>query len=172
MIRRSKLALGLNILFICIGLLVLVNIFEWVEFTVLFLKTFVYWTFLALIPLVLFLNFKVLKVKKWSAITLLISLIVLISLSNSIIKQGVFGYLMSFKPWETQTVLYENQHFGFKKIEFQRKDIGILGFSERTVKIYHLNRWFVMTEEIDTNTCFMGPWRKVDVIKSQNYSLE
>ena len=74
--------------------------------------------------------------------------------------------IFSSGAWRTQTVLYQNGHLSFKKIEFQMQDIGALGYNRRTVEVIYLTPLFIITSKVPNDIDKRAEWIKVD--KDQN----
>jgi len=70
--------------------------------------------------------------------------------------------LFSSGAWRTQTILYQNGHLTFKKVEFQMQDIGALGYNKRTVEVIYLTPLFMLTSEVPNDIDKRVEWIKVD----------
>ena len=58
---------------------------------------------------------------------------------------GPMKIIFSSGSWKTQTIIYQNGHLNFKKVEFQMQDVGALGYKKRTVEITYLTKLFLST---------------------------
>lgn len=72
-------------------------------------------------------------------------------------------FIFSTGTWHTQTILYKNKNFNFKKIEFQMQDIGSLGYNKRKVEVFYLTPLFMITNEISNNLDENSEWEKVNI---------
>lgn len=70
--------------------------------------------------------------------------------------------LFSTGAWRTQTILYENGHLRFKAVEFQMQDVGALGYNKRTVEVFYLTPFFMITSEVPNDIDKRVEWIKVD----------
>ena len=70
--------------------------------------------------------------------------------------------LFATGAWRTQTILYQNGHLSFKKVEFQMQDVGALGYNKRTVEVFYLTPLFMITSEVPTDIDKRVEWVKVD----------
>jgi hypothetical protein len=123
-----------------------------------FLKSFVYFGFLAGTPTILLWNLFSFKTKTKRIIgavypTLFLILIFVLQPMKILFSSGA---------WRTQTVLYQNEHFSFKKVEFQMQDIGALGYKKRTVEVTYLTPLFMLISEVPKNIDKRTDWTKVE----------
>ncbi|WP_341899891.1 hypothetical protein [Fluviicola taffensis] len=70
--------------------------------------------------------------------------------------------LFSSGAWQTQTILFQNEHLSFKKVEFQMQDIGGLGYNKRTVEVFYLTPLFMITSETPYDIEKRAEWVKID----------
>lgn len=121
-------------------------------------KSIVYWCFLIGTPVMLFMNFFSIrtKVKRIIFIMYPTALLVLILVLNPI------KILFSSSSWKTQTVLYQNGHLPFHKIEFHMQDLGALGYNKRTVKVLYLTSLFMLTSEVPEDIDNRIEWIKIE----------
>lgn len=70
--------------------------------------------------------------------------------------------LFSSSSWKTQTVLYQNGHLPFHKIEFHMQDLGALGYNKRTVKVLYLTSLFMLTSEVPEDIDNRIEWIKIE----------
>ena len=64
--------------------------------------------------------------------------------------------------WKTQTTIYENRYSNSRKIEFQMKDVGALGYRKRTVDVTYLTNWFMTIELFDEKNIDQTQWIRID----------
>ncbi len=69
---------------------------------------------------------------------------------------------MSASVWKTQTVIYQNGHLPFKKVEFQMQDVGALGYNRRNVEVTYLTPLFMIVHPIEDDMDQRIEWIKVD----------
>jgi hypothetical protein len=108
------------------------------------LKTFIYEGLLFATPVVLIFNAIVLKKRsqKLAGLALPILMLVLILIF------GPINLLWASGAWQTQTVFYKNRNSSFQKVEFQMQDVGALGYNKRTVKVFYLTPFFMITSAV------------------------
>jgi len=70
--------------------------------------------------------------------------------------------IFSTGAWRTETILYQNGHLSFKKVEFQMQDIGAFGYNRRTVEVIYLTPLFMLTSEVSDDIDKRVEWVKVD----------
>ena len=75
---------------------------------------------------------------------------------------GPIKITYSSSAWRTQTVLYQNGHLYFKKVEFQLQDVGALGINKRTVEVIYLTDYFMLVNPVETDIDQRVEWMKVD----------
>gem|GEM_PF-615627 len=122
------------------------------------IKTYAYWGMLILPPLVFLWNaFAVKPIKK----KLLLLLLPVISFMG-VMKIGYIDIIFASSAWETQEVVYKNNHSPFKKVESQRQDIGALGYNRRTVEVTYLTSLFVLVNPVEEDIENRSEWVKVD----------
>jgi hypothetical protein len=122
------------------------------------MKSFVYFGLLIGTPLTLIWNLVATKTKKtriiWTAFpTIILTLILII---------GPMKILFSIRVWQTQTILYQNGHLSFKTVEFQMQDVGALGYNKRTVEVFYLTPFFMITNQVPSDIDKRVEWLKVD----------
>lgn len=64
--------------------------------------------------------------------------------------------------WQTQTVLYKKRNSGFQKVEFQMQDVGALGYNRRTVKVFYLTPFFIITSAVPSHIENDTAWENVN----------
>ena len=129
-----------GILILTIGLFVLDGLTHF-DIKSQIIKSFTYFGMLILTPLALIWNLRNFKKTKWQIIRLTLSILALIG----ILIIGPMKIIFSSGSWKTQTIIYQNGHLNFKKVEFQMQDVGALGYKKRTVEITYLTKLFLST---------------------------
>ena len=122
------------------------------------IKSFVYFGLLIGTPLTVIWNALVIKKRNGKIIGTVIPTIVL----TLIIVVGPMKILFSAGAWRTQTILYQNGHLSFKTVEFQMQDVGALGYNKRTVEVFYLTPFFMITSEVPKDIDKRVEWVKVD----------
>lgn len=122
------------------------------------LKSFVYFSPLVGTPTILLWNIFIIKTKTKRIIGTVCPTIVLIFFFVA----GTMNIFFSSGAWQTQTVLYQNKYFSFKKVEFQLRDIGARGYNNRTVEVLYLTPLFMVTSEVPGDIDKRMEWTKVD----------
>lgn len=122
------------------------------------IKSFVYFGLLIGTPLTLILNAWVIKTRNGKIIGTVFPTIVLIL----IVVVGPMKILFSSGSWRTQTILYQNGHLSFKTVEFQMQDVGAFGYNKRTVEVFYLTPFFMITSEVPNDIDKRVEWVKVD----------
>ena len=75
---------------------------------------------------------------------------------------GPMKIMFSSGSWKTQTVLYQNGHLTFKKVEYQMQDVGSLGYNKRTVEVIYLTDLFMIVSHVEKDIDDRVEWVKVD----------
>ncbi len=122
------------------------------------LKSFDYFIFLIGTPTILLWNFFVIKTKAKRIIGTVYPTIFLVL----ILVVSPLKILFSIGAWQTQTILYQNGHLSFKRVEFQMQDIGALGYNRRTVEVIYLTPLFMLTREVPSDIDKREEWIKVE----------
>ena len=122
------------------------------------IKSFTYFGLMVLTPMALVWNLLTLKTRKWKIISSILPTIALIG----IMIIGPMKIMFSSGSWKTQTVLYQNGHLTFKKVEFQMQDIGALGYNKRTVEVIYLTNLFMIVSPVEKDIDKRVEWIKVD----------
>lgn len=122
------------------------------------LKSFVYFGVLIGTFLILVWNLLLVKTKTqkiiWATIpTLMLTIVLFI---------GPMKILFSIGAWRTQTILYQNDHISFKKVEFQMQDVGALGYNDRTVEVLYLTPLFIISSKVPSDIEKKVEWKKID----------
>ena len=155
--NKKKLSKALNGIYIFIVLFFLFDALTSFEIKNQIIRWFIYFGMLIYTPAILIWNLFYFKVKKRKFLHSILPIIVLIGIAIN-----PMGLLFTSSNWKTQTVLYENGHLNFKKIEFQMRDYGSFGYGERTVDVLYLTNWFMIVNEIELDAERGSEWIKVD----------
>jgi len=123
-----------------------------------FIKSFVYLGLPIGTPVILIWNAIVFKTHHRKTFGLLLPILTLIL----ILIVGPFKILFSSGAWRTQTILYQNGHSGFKKVEFQMQDIGARGYNKRTIQVLFLTKFFMIVSPVPQDIDMHIEWMKVD----------
>ena len=86
-----------------------------------------------------------------------------VALAALILIAGLTKIIFASSAWRTQTVLYENSHFKFKKIEFQMQDKDALGYNKRTVEVIYLTKFFMIATAAPADIAQRSEWIKVEM---------
>ena len=122
------------------------------------IKSFVHYGILAGTPFILLLNaFTIKKIKKKIIGTALPAIIL-----TAILVIGPQKIIHHKEAWKTQTVLYQNKHLTFNKVEFQMQDIGARGYNKRTVQVIYLTPYFILTHKVPNDIENKIEWLKID----------
>ena len=72
--------------------------------------------------------------------------------------------LINITTWKTQTVELINENKSNHKVEFQMKDIGVLGYAKRNAEVYYLTKYFylVLSENYDERNFIGTEWKRID----------
>ena len=122
------------------------------------IKSFTYFGIMVLTPMTLVWNLWTLKTRKRKIISSILPTITLIG----IMIIGPMKIMFSSGSWKTQTVLYQNGHLTFKKVEFQMQDVGALGYNKRTVEVLYLTDLFMIVSPVEKDIDERVEWIKVD----------
>ncbi|WP_438710243.1 hypothetical protein ACSTS3_14230 [Aquimarina muelleri] len=122
------------------------------------IKSLTYFGLMVVTPMTLVWNLWTLKTRKWKIISLIPPTLALIG----IIIIGPIKIMFSSGSWKTQTVLYQNGHLTFKKVEFQMQDVGALGYNKRTVEVIYLTDLFMIVSSVEKDIDERVEWIKVD----------
>lgn len=122
------------------------------------IKSFVYFGLLIGTPLTLIWNAWTIKSRNGKIIWTVFPSIVL----TLILVAGPMKILFSKGAWRTQSILYQNGHLSFNTVEFQMQDVGALGYNKRTVEVFSLTRFFMITSKVPNDIDKRVEWVKVD----------
>lgn len=111
-----------------------------------------------LAPLTLMWNLWNFKKTKWKMISSTLPILTIIG----ILIIGPMKIIFSSGSWKTQTVLYQNGHLDFKKVEFQIQDVGALGYNKRTVEVIYLTNFFMIVNPVEIDIDKRIEWIKVN----------
>lgn len=148
----------LNIIYGVIVLLFLLDDLTNFDVKSLATKTFIHYGILIGTPFMILFNILAFKgIKKKIAATVL-PVIILIA----VLIIGPEKVIFSAGAWRTQSVLYQNGHLSFKKIEFQMQDIGGRGYNSRTVEVLYLTPFFMITNKVPDDIDNKIEWIKTN----------
>ena len=122
------------------------------------IKSFVYFGLFIGTPLTLIWNYFVIQTLSKRIIWTILPTIVLIF----ILVIDPMKILFSIGAWRTQTILYQNGHLSFKTVEFQMQDVGALGYNKRTVEVFYLTPYFMISYEVPNDIDKRVEWVKVN----------
>ena len=158
MFKRQALILRIsNFIYVFIAVLFFADAMTQFDIKSQTIKSIVYYGFLFLSPGVLFLNLILLEQK-----TKILRALFPIAMIISIFWIGPLKIGFSSGAWRTQSVLYQNAHFNFKKIELQMQDVGALGYNRRVVEVIYLTDLFMITKKVDTSIPLKIEWQKIE----------
>ncbi|MDR2921109.1 MAG: hypothetical protein LBV72_17315 [Tannerella sp.] len=149
---------ALNIIYCMVVLLFLLDDLTNFDVKSQAVKTFVHYGVLIGTPLILLFNIFAIKgIKKKIAGSVLPVMILI-----TVLIVGPGKVIFSAVSWRTQSVLYQNGHLSFKKIEFQMQDIGGMGYNKRKVEVLYLTPFFMITNKVPDNIDDKIEWIKID----------
>lgn len=77
-----------------------------------------------------------------------------------------FVFYNLFSSYKTQTIIYVHKNNPELSIEFQMKDIGVLGYKRRIIK-RNKKLFFKQEIVIDTTKIDLSKWKKVNIYKNE-----
>ena len=122
------------------------------------LKSFVYFGLIVGTPVALLWNVGTIKIVSRKIILSILPIAIIIT----ILFVGPIRFMYSTGAWHTQTILYQNGHSNFKKIEFQMQDVGSFGYNKRTVEVLYLTPLLMITNDVPGDIEKKKEWIKVD----------
>lgn len=148
----------LNAICCLTGFLFLLDNFTAIDVKSQILKSSIYFGFLIGTPIVLIWNLFSIKsiIGKVLGVVYPILFLILIAIMNPM------TILLSSSVWQTQTILYQNNHLKFKTIEFQMQDIGARGYNKRLVEVIQVTPLFMLTSDAPNNIANQPEWHKVN----------
>lgn len=111
-------------------------------------KWFAYYGILIGTPLILGWNLMVIKTKYQK----ILSSIIPTGILTMVLYFGPLEILFSATAWKTQSGYYDNDQYSFKKIEYQRQDVGALGYKKRWVEVTYITPLFMIIKEIPNDS--------------------
>lgn len=123
-----------------------------------FIKTFIHFGILIGTTAILIWNAIVIKPMHKKLLALALPVLAL----AMIFILGPTKILFAAGAWRTQTILYQNKHLNFNRVEFQMQDIGALGYNRRTVQVLYLTPLFMITTAVPQEIDKHAEWKKVD----------
>lgn len=79
-----------------------------------------------------------------------------------IVVQGLLRFLFGISVWHTQTIDYRHKHFSFRTVEFQMQDVGAMGYNKRTVEVFYITPYFMITSQVPANIDTNAEWTLVN----------
>ncbi len=122
------------------------------------IKHFVYFGLLIGTPLLLIWNVLFIKPRNGKIIGTLFPIVIMIM----ILVVGPMKLVFYSSTWCTQTILYQHRGFSAKKIEFQIQDVGALGYNKRTVRVFYLTPFFIITSKTPTDIDKSAEWFNIN----------
>jgi len=148
----------LNILYVLIAILFVLDSLTKFEIKNQFLKSFVYMGLLIGAPLILIGNLFIFKRKYQKLLALFFPVMTIIF----ILIVGPLKILFSSSAWDTQTILYQNRNLSFNRIEYQMQDVGSFGYNCRTVEVLYITRFFMIVDAVPNDIDKNVKWAKVN----------
>ena len=158
MTKNNYISILLNVFFILIIGLFFLDFFTSFEIKNQLIKSFTFFGFLILSPVVLIWNFLNLKTFRNKFITSILPILSIIT----ILKISPTKIIFHSSTWKTQKILYQNGHLNFNKVEFQMQDIGALGYNKRTVEVIYLTDLFMIVKPVIDDINQRVEWIKVN----------
>ena len=158
MTTTKPISTFLNSLYVTIVVLFLLDGLTTFEIKNQFLKSFVYFSLLIGIPIILIFNSLFLKTRRKRIAGFILPILTLVL----VILIGPLKFLFSTGAWQTQTILYQNGHLSFKKVEYQMQDMGALGYNRRTVEVLYLTKLFIIVSPVPQDIDKRVEWIKID----------
>jgi hypothetical protein len=149
----------IRITFYVILLLFLLDIFDLFQTKLIFFKAFVNYGVLFLPILVLILEFKAKNIAE-PILRKAIPILTIVGL----IYLNPLKVLFHIQPWRTQSVELINKNSKNHKVEFQKKDMGALGYAKRNAEVYYITKhfYFVLSEDYDDRNFIGTKWKIID----------
>lgn len=138
----------------------LLDIFDFFQTKIGFLKALIYFGVLNLpIPLII-LEFKANRNLSEPILRKAIPILTI----TGLIYLNPLKIFFHTATWKTQTIVMVNENIGYHKVEFQMKDIGALGYTKRNAKVYYLTKYFylVLSENYDERNFIETDWKRID----------
>jgi len=147
-----------NGVFILIIILFLIDELTSFEIKSQLVKSFTWFGIVLITPLILVWNVLTMKTIKSKGATSILPGLVLIG----ILIIGPMKIIFASSAWKTQTVLYQHKHLSYKKVEFQMRDVGALGYNKRNVEVTYLTDLFMLVHPMGKNIYESTDWVKID----------
>lgn len=148
----------LNGIFFLLFLLFCIDGFTNVDITNQELKSVVYIGILVITPIVLFVNglfHKQLKPKIKSIVFPFLVFVFMLII-------GPTKIVFSSSVWKTNKVLFINKDNQNHRVEFQKQDVGALGYNKRTVEVIYSHYCFMIIKSKNKNFENNSNWIKVN----------
>lgn len=150
----------IRITFYTILLLFILDIFDFFQTKIEFLKSLVYFGVIIIpIPL-LIMEF---KPNRNLIKSILIKVIPILTIFG-LLCLNPFKIIFNKATWKTQTVKLINEKMTNHKVEFQMKDLGALGYAKRTSEVFYISKYFyfVWTDKYENRNFLGHKWKRVD----------
>lgn len=149
-----------RILFYCILVLFLLDIYDIIQTKIDFFKVIIYYGILilpiSLLVIEIYLNR---SFRKHIIIkTILICTIIGLLYINPL------NIIYNISTWKTQTVEYVDKNWMNHKVEIQMKDMGAFGYANRKVEIVYLSNYFyfICTKKFDDHNFTKYKWKMLN----------
>jgi len=156
---KSGLSILLNGIFILIVALFMLDAFTAFDIKSQPVKSLIYFGILLLSPAMMFWNILTCKTiigKLIASVLPMVTLVVILII-------GPVNIIFASSAWQTQTILYQNGHLKFKRVEYQMQDAGALGYNKRTVEVTYLTDLFMIVDTVTEDIAQRAEWIKVDI---------
>lgn len=147
----------LNGIFFLLFILFCIDSFTDVDITNQELKSVVYFGILVITPIILVVNSLFHEELKPKIKSIIIPFLVFVF----ILIIGPTKIVFSSSVWKTNKVLFINKDNQNQKIEFQRQDVGALGYNKRTVEVIHCCSFFMIVKSKNKNFENNTNWIKI-----------
>ena len=148
----------LNGIFFLLFLLFCINSFTNVDITNQELKSVVYFGILVSTPIILVVNGLFYKQLRPKVKNIIIPFLVFVF----ILIIGPTKIVFSSSVWKTNKVLFINKDNQNHKVEFQKQDVGALGYNKRTVEVIHSYNYFMIVKSKNKSFDQNTNWIKVN----------
>lgn len=155
---KKYISIILTNIFVLLVILFLSDAFTKFEIKNQTIKSFVYIGILILTPLVIIWNIVTFKFEQNKIFIFLFSVMIFIG----ILIIDPIKIIFSSSTWKTQTILYQNKRSKFKKIEFQMRDMGVLGYKRRTVEVTYIMDLFIIVKSVEDDVEKRIEWIKIN----------
>ncbi len=157
MTQKTKIGSLLNVLLLLVLVLFFTDTLDSFDIKHQGLKTFVYYGVLILTPFSLVLNYMYFKKARTGLLWTVFSGVAFIG----VLLIGPMRIAFASSSWKTQTILYQHL-IEYKRVEFQVRDVGALGYEKRTVKVFYWSDLFMSVSPVDSSVEQNPEWIRVD----------